>query len=272
MGLMVMSDGIGLSLNYGASRGPKNYEITSGDRHKKTNTRSKGEWQFPTFAHLVFEPVDNLAAYGYRHLLDGDGTKYVGYALHAIGDAAAPHHVGGSPGWGHRPYEDAMEERWLNVRWVRKPDLSDLDVSEATVLTTDIAPGSQRFILQKQYALEILQRALEYRQVILQWRIDHPNGTSIPLRDLITMEAKAANDYVNQKQAAVEWPFNDWASIQYNVADEKVEAIKHYTSNPDNETLARPLFREAVALPQPISRPSLPIPTKRRPRLPTPRR
>jgi hypothetical protein len=42
----------------------------------------------------------------------GAGAKGVGYALHAIGDAACPQHTISAAGWGHAIYEGYAQDFW----------------------------------------------------------------------------------------------------------------------------------------------------------------
>jgi hypothetical protein len=248
MTLMILGDATGLSLNYDDSDGPKKYQISNGgDGHRDTDVRSKSDWQFLTFGHLTYEPVDNLAHYGWSQWRNGGATGWVGYPLHALGDAVAPHHVAGSPGWGHRPYEDAQEQRWLWTRLVREPGSGGSDDSAA--LQTVPAPGSNLYNLQKAYYTSVLLRAYEYRKWIKEWRASHPgNGNDVPVRDLVTLVAKNAYEYSMSTYASSGvpgWPFNDTSSVVY-LADEGA-AIKTYAQYPNNESMTRELIKEGAA-------------------------
>ncbi len=245
MSVMIYGDATGLSLNYDDSQGPKKYEISDGDdAHPDTNMRSKSDWQFMTFGHNVYEPVDNLALYGWQQWKDGGLTGWIGYPLHALGDAAAPHHVGGSPGWGHRPFEDAQEQRWLWTRLVREPGASGPD--DIPALQAVPTPGSNLYNLQKGYYTSILRRAYDYRAWIQAWRAAHPNqGNNVPVRDLVTRVAQTAYDYSMNRDATVGWPYIDSASLEY-LTDES-SAIGTYAQFPNNESMTRELFKESVA-------------------------
>ncbi len=60
--------------------------------------------------YSVFMPLDNLGRYWYEEfLLDGKLTS-LGPALHAVQDAAVPHHASGYLGNYHRKYEDLLDE------------------------------------------------------------------------------------------------------------------------------------------------------------------
>ena len=130
---------LGLSLNYNRSNGPKNYEILHGtDFHQNTDHRSKGEWQFHSFGLTPMEPLDNLAEFGWAHWKASGNTAFIGYPLHAIADATNPHHIFATIGHGHRPFEDATEQRWLWVRDVLRSD----EEQTPTSLQKDVVLGS----------------------------------------------------------------------------------------------------------------------------------
>jgi len=104
--IIAFADVTGLSLDAGRSDGDDRYgdhdEISRGD----------AAWQAHSIAHLEFSPVDNLALYGWdRYSSEGFQTATgLGWPLHAIGDVFEPHHVVGTTSYGHRPYEDYVDE------------------------------------------------------------------------------------------------------------------------------------------------------------------
>jgi hypothetical protein len=251
MGIMILADTIGLSLNHGASDGPHKYTVTSGDLHPKTVVRSKGEWQYPTIAHLAFEPLDNLAQYGWANWKANwkstGSTRFLGYPLHALGDAVAPHHVGGSPGWGHRPYEDAVEQRWLWIRFVRLASDGNPPLSDEAALAVTPLVGSPRFLAQKQQGDRIIRKALKYRQLILNWRkANSGQGTDLPIRDLVTWVAKEAHEYSMMRFTSVTWPYLELASMSYHF-DSEEKGVSLYTGFPDGDALVAPLIEEGIA-------------------------
>lgn len=79
-------------------------------------SRRRGDWESMTFGHVEFEPVDNLAAYGWKNFCterpEGRHAQYLGWPLHAIGDASQPHHTASTLGWGHRPWENFAGVMW----------------------------------------------------------------------------------------------------------------------------------------------------------------
>lgn len=105
--MMAGADLTGLSLKAGASDGDDFY----GEYDKIS--RGDPAWQAYSVGHLEFSPVDNLAQFGWdKRYVAGGKISAAGLAwpLHAIGDAAAPHHVVGTSSWGHRPFEDFVDQ------------------------------------------------------------------------------------------------------------------------------------------------------------------
>jgi hypothetical protein len=229
-GLMAGLDLLGWTLNWDDSDGPKQYEIgAGGDFHKDTNTRSPAKWMFPTFPHLIFEPADNLGKFGwdkFRALLVS--AEPLSWPLHAIGDATVPMHVVGTSGWGHRPFEDAMEDSWPRLLF-----LSD-SPSEAN--------ESRR--LQTEQAIRILAKAFHWRQFILDWRASHAGQQkNVPVRDLVTALAQETFDYANSQQPSG-WPYDPNASLLYLVEPGLSQNI--YQTNAAIEK-ARPLIENGAA-------------------------
>ena len=111
LAILAGADLSGLSLNAGESDGDDFY----GDLDRVP--RGDVAWQTHSLGHVEFSPLDNLALYGWNEFVS-DGFKSargLGWPLHAIGDAAAPHHVVGTTSWGHRPYEDYISQHWDEV-------------------------------------------------------------------------------------------------------------------------------------------------------------
>jgi hypothetical protein len=67
---------------------------------------------------VEFSPIDNLAQYGWTQfsapatpsgIIGRSSAWGLSFELHALGDAAEPHHAAGTTAWGHRPYEDEVD-------------------------------------------------------------------------------------------------------------------------------------------------------------------
>jgi hypothetical protein len=69
--------------------------------------------------YSVFMPVDNMARYWLKEYQEGSwpDIKYLGTVMHAIQDAAVPHHTAGYNGNWHQEYEKKFESnfwKWLS--------------------------------------------------------------------------------------------------------------------------------------------------------------
>lgn len=224
---MTAADGFGMTVHYDPSRGPKRYEIRNRqDAHPDSVHRGEADWQFQSFAHTPFTPLDNLARAGWDDFR-ADPRAHVrdlGWPLHAFGDAIVPMHVAGTSGWGHRPYEDAFEQHF------------------AAYLHTEDANAAR---LQ---AIDIVQRAVVWRKIIVDWRRLHPeSGSDIPIRDLITRLAQFTWSRISGPAMLV-WPFNPAMSTQYLVpVTGKGLAIGYYELAPGADAVNRDLATEAIA-------------------------
>lgn len=105
VGIATWGDVSGLSLNAHSSEGVRHYGKF--DRAPRLVTA----WQAQTIGHTEFSPVDNLARYGWDNFVaSANDASWLGWPLHALGDAAEPHHVVGTTSWGHRPYEEFVDK------------------------------------------------------------------------------------------------------------------------------------------------------------------
>jgi hypothetical protein len=227
LAVMLAADVSGLSYNYSKSEGIDHYEILSdSDGHRATHHRSKAQWQFSTIGHTVAEPLDNLAYYGW-HAFRADPNHAVsslGWPLHAIGDAAAPHHVIGSSGYGHRPFEDAVERSWWSLRYL--PFSGD---------------GDGNLEAQRLQVQRILVQAFHWRNFIAAWRAAHPGHTvEVPIRDLITAVAQSTYD---EAEARSGWPFDPLLSAQYLINSDAATTLYEGDANIDK---MRPLIDRAA--------------------------
>lgn len=109
LGIVAAGDLLGVTLHPFRSNGVANYGFFSNDP-----VRLLGDWINPTVGHVEFEPLDNLARYGSQIFRNGERAKGLGWGLHAVGDAAQPHHLIGSLGWGHAAWEKFAQLSWPN--------------------------------------------------------------------------------------------------------------------------------------------------------------
>jgi hypothetical protein len=232
--LMAYFDTVGLSLRYDPSRGPKQYQISNADDGlPNTRIRSEAQWQFTTFGHTAFEPVDNLAYYGWRRFRDGvpsEGVEkhrvsYMAWPLHAIGDATVPMHVAGTSSWGHRPFEDGQQEIWSKLRMARD------------------SPADQIAMLNR-----VVQGAFENWRFIRQWRASTGRRDDVPVRELVTRLAQRTYDYSMAKQASTgqTWPFLPGATAMYFVKATRAPSIFLYTGRPDAGAIGRPVIEDGI--------------------------
>lgn len=102
LGIIAATDFAGLSLDAYDAQGDDHY-----GQYDEVG-RWAAHWQAFAIGHIEFSPLDNFARYGWEEFKGNGGTSAfgLGWPLHALGDASEPHHVTGTTGWGHRPYED----------------------------------------------------------------------------------------------------------------------------------------------------------------------
>jgi hypothetical protein len=100
-------DAGGLTIDPDTAGGVRNYQQSpDGPLHRR-----KGDWLL-SMGHTEFEPLDNLALYGWRRFQSDHDAAGLGWVLHALGDAVEPHHGISATGWGHRPFEDFTSYEW----------------------------------------------------------------------------------------------------------------------------------------------------------------
>jgi hypothetical protein len=205
LGFGWLADFAGLTVSYDESAGTRLFNITDpNDGDAPSCERGRVEWEFESFPHIPFSPIDNLALYGWR-IFAGTApadwsAKDLGWPLHAIGDAVAPHHVVGTTGWGHRPYEDAAEESW---RKILHHDTSANDVLE----------------VQYEQLRRILIWAYSYSLVFDELRSTRPSGTpqnEVPIRAFVTRVATDTRDEVfSSGTGSPPWPYEAGVSVPY---------------------------------------------------------
>jgi hypothetical protein len=229
LAVIAFADTLGQGIHYRTSSGPKRYQVANGrDGHPNTRLRSDGEWQFLNYPHTPMEPVDNLAFFGWQAFRaplsnpTARQARWLGWPLHALGDATAPHHVIGAPGWGHRPSELAVDKAWPKIRYNDPADT----------------------LLQRAQARRIFSRALRWRKLILDWRAADPVGRkeNLPIRDLVTALARESFDYSMAQEPLHLWPY-DPVSSAVNFLDEEDLAGHDRVDLPD---LARPLLENSI--------------------------
>ncbi len=233
--LMAYFDVVGLSLHYDPSLGPKRYQVSDADDGlHSTKIRSEAQWQMPTLGHIAFEPVDNLAYYGWRRFRDGvpeEGVEkhrvsYMAWPLHAIGDATVPMHVAATSSWGHRPFEDGQQEIWSKLQMANDTPAAQLEMID-----------------------RVVRGAFENWKFIEQWRASTGRRDDVPIRELVTRLAQRTYDYSMAQQSATNqtWPFLPTATALYFVKATRAASIALYTDRPDAATIGRPPIEDGIA-------------------------
>lgn len=103
--IMAVTFASGLSLKAKDSQGIRQY-----GQYDRVQ-RKWWQWQAHPIGLTEFSPIHHLARFGWeRFLAEGAvNAGHLAWPLHALGDAAAPHHVVATTGWGHRPFEDHID-------------------------------------------------------------------------------------------------------------------------------------------------------------------
>ncbi|MBX3227888.1 MAG: hypothetical protein KIT84_23035 [Labilithrix sp.] len=201
--IMVATDIAGLTLHPFASEGVKRYGAY--DRR----SRNGFQWQAHNVGHTEFSPVSNLANHGWNTFAGIDAAA-LGWPLHAIGDSAAPHHVTGTTSWGHRSFEDAVEQ--LGEGLLPRP-------------TSTEAFGAVRD--------RVLRSAFEHVRDL--------NANSISIPSFVINEARVTRDLARNDD---DWIFKDSTSVEYLTPLLQQHSIDAYKDHPEK---LRPFVEHAVA-------------------------
>jgi hypothetical protein len=192
-------------LNYAESTGTTRFNVTDpGDGDQASCERGRADWEFGTIGHTQFSPLDNLALYGWKRFAESEFLydRDLGWPLHAIGDAVAPHHVAGTTGWGHRPFEDAAELHWPRI-----------------VFLQTLETGDAKRRLQYEQLRRVLAWAFHYALVIDELRAERPLGERqnvIPVRAFITqIGLDTLAETTEPGTGAPRWPFDPTISTPY---------------------------------------------------------
>lgn len=178
--------------------------------------RGDNAWQAYDIGTIDFSPIDNLARYGWDDKFIAGGSisaRGLAWPLHAIGDATAPHHVAGTSSWGHRPYEDYIDQYFDDLVFL----LDDIELPE---------DAAQR------------QRILEYA---FSYWMDLKAGTGV--QQFVSDLAFETRFLVDLQD---DWPYRDLASVDYHLGgdDAKHMAVESYRAN---NTFIRGHLERAIA-------------------------
>jgi len=70
--------------------------------------------QYKDFQTIPFQPIDHLGTYWFNQFKYSPSLQMIGHSLHAVGDAAQPHHVYVTSGNKHGPWETWVEDNYVN--------------------------------------------------------------------------------------------------------------------------------------------------------------
>ena len=212
-------------LKYEDSTGASRFNITDpGDGDQASCQRDRADWELVPLGHTLFSPVDNLGLWGWKEFTLGTtrDADLLGWPLHALGDAVAPHHVVGTTGWGHRPFEDAAERNWKRI------------------LYQDVAPTSTLRVQQYGQLRRILVQGFAYWRRLAELRAARPDTASfhaIPIRAFVTEVAQDTYETVTTSSGLPLWPYDPTLSVQYfaDFVGSKESSIAVYSDVDDVE-------------------------------------
>jgi hypothetical protein len=193
-----------LRLNPTTSNGDDHYFVSTNEDAQEPS-RPRGDYYDQTLvADLEFEPLDNLAQYGWARFRESAAAgkwsaEGLAFPLHALGDASVPQHAVGSTAYGHRPYEDWVD---FNLSQLLLESCRDDDALSPHAC-------SDAFL-----RLQIAQA-----RRVLQWAHYFHSRTSSDegVRRLLTLVAKETLALVGDSPNA--WPFCDACSTAYFLDD-----------------------------------------------------
>lgn len=272
IGATAICDITGSTLNSDESAGPR-FQVLDASGFRRDGMphsvrREAKDWRASSVAHTVWSPLDNLALWGWSQWVSTGrtGAKHLGWPLHAIADAAQPHHTVGAFGFGHVPFENSTEtiEHELTFRSAPCFRFENVGISHGGVLATE------RRCLEPTAAEEDLQRALEYQMArsilgeALVWRrrivaLQQTPGllegpTDLPIRHIVHSLAEATMNRamdLDGRSGFIPWgagantPFNALSSLQEK-AQMKAISEQPYIEK-DWDVLQRPLLIAATA-------------------------
>lgn len=219
--LIIIGTDLGMQyLSYDDSTGARLFSLTDpGDGDQPSCSRDRVDWEGTSLGHTLFSPVDNLGFFGWKEfaLASTRQAHSLGWPLHALGDAAAPHHVLGTTGWGHRPFEDSAERNWNRI------------------LYQDVLPVSELRLQQYAQLRRILVQGFAYWRRLDELRSGRPTSATfnaIPLRAFITEVARDTLATVTTPDGFPLWPLDPTLSVPY-FAGLQDETIEQYTDVDD---------------------------------------
>jgi len=193
--------------------------------------RSANQWQGDTVGHVEFSPADNVARFGWEQFRanPSDG-RWLGWPLHILGDASAPHHAVGTNSYGHQPFEEAVEQIW---------EATLVQPTNDTLGLRHLTPADP----------EQVERIIE--QGFFWWlQVRGHTVADFPIQAFVTAVAQTTYDLT----AKAGWPWSEAATVENFVptltkdVTDRIPSINdagrgHYT---DQENNIRPLLEMSV--------------------------
>lgn len=222
--LIMIGTDLGMQyISYDESTGTRLFNITDpGDGDQPSCNRERTDWEATSLGHTILAPVDNLGLFGWKEfaLAGARKARSLGWPMHAIGDAVAPHHVLGTTGWGHRPFEDSAEWNWPRV------------------LYQDVTPISALRVAQYAQLRRILVQGFAYWRRLAELRATRPASATfnaIPIRAFVTELARQTAADATTVGGLPAWPLDPTLSVPYWVdqAGSRTYSIEQYTDADD---------------------------------------
>ena len=92
----------------------KKDDFNSTEAHYRQGTVSNWSEHYGDFQTTAFQPIDNLAKYWFDQFKAAPSLQTLGYALHATGDVAQPHHTWITSANGHSSWEGWVDDHYFS--------------------------------------------------------------------------------------------------------------------------------------------------------------
>jgi len=92
----------------------KQDDFNSTEAHYRQGSSSNWQQHYGDFQTTAFQPIDNLAKYWFDQFKAAPSLQTIGYALHATGDVAQPHHAWVTSGNGHSGWEGWVDDHYFS--------------------------------------------------------------------------------------------------------------------------------------------------------------
>ena len=90
----------------------KKSDFDTTEAHYRQGSYSNWQEHYGDFQKAAFQPIDILAKYWFDQFKNAPSLQTIGYALHATGDVAQPHHAWVTSGNGHSGWEGWVDDHY----------------------------------------------------------------------------------------------------------------------------------------------------------------